>query len=193
MISEVPIGNLMKGAEMLPFMLSPPCRRVGVHRRAPFLVVENLDGPAGQHAIVARGDDALAGRRGPARPAPGRPRSGSTFTSRSSALDVGRDDIGEKTVGPALHGRVGNHHHILHGLDEQARGHRQARPQRVVRDCRSSALSRMVPLAGSTWLSSELERALAELLLPVGAVGRHLQRTGLQRIVDARAAAARAR
>ena len=46
-------------------------RRVG---RAPFLVVEHLHGPARQHAIVARGDDALAGDKPLLDDSAGRPR-----------------------------------------------------------------------------------------------------------------------
>ena len=52
MISEVPIGYLMKGAEMLPFMLSPPCRRPAFQPSA--FLREHLDRSAGQHPVVAR-------------------------------------------------------------------------------------------------------------------------------------------
>ena len=36
-----------------------------------------------------------------------------TLTLRSSALDVGVDDIGIEAVGAALHGGVGNHDDIV--------------------------------------------------------------------------------
>ena len=116
MISEVAIGNLMKGAEMLAFMAQSTLSAVGCTAVRRCLVVENLDGPARQHAVVARGDDALAGDR-PCSTSAWPPSIRLTLTSRSSALDVGRDDIGVEAVGAALHGRVGNHNHIVQGLD----------------------------------------------------------------------------
>jgi len=180
MTSEVPIGNLMKGgAEMLPFIVQSTFCAVGFTAVRCSRSSSTCTGPSRLHAVVSRGYDALASRQAllDLRHAPSiRP----TLTLPQLGRGRGRDDISVKPVGAALHRCVGHHHHILQGLHQQPRGHRKARPQSIIRIVEARLPAGLVPLAGSTWLSSSLSVPSASSFPSIRAVGRHLQRTGLE-------------